>query len=251
MPLSPVQRAKRAFVSVLLTLATAYGLHVDVKRDSADETVQAAYRKVSRSVHPDKGGSGEDAQRLNAARDAWQDARRAGQPAGRPMRRPAAAAPLHASALTESRRMCRVNATAVLLTYQSWPGGAGTATWEAFCSFVTEHIAAWAVKNWTATMEANAAGTHHLHLMLQFNTTVDVPASRFIFDGRRPNVSSHDYLGEGLCKRKLQQSIDRGMFYVWANNCLAAGRSPLCCWQLRPVLDGNLPGCCCSKGRHG
>ena len=140
MPQSPVQRAKRAFVSVLLTLATAYGLHVDVTRESGDETVQAAYRKVSRSVHPDKGGCDEDAQRLNTARDAWQDARRAGQPAGRPLRRPAAATPLHASALTESRRTCRVNATAVLLTYQSWPSGSGTATWEAFCRFVSEHV---------------------------------------------------------------------------------------------------------------
>ena len=243
MPLSPVQRAKRAFVSVLLTLATAYGLHVDVTRESGDETVQAAYRKVSRSVHPDKGGCDEDAQRLNTARDAWQDARRAGQPAGRPLRRPAAATPLHASALTESRRTCRVNATAVLLTYQSWPSGSGTATWEAFCRFVSEHVEAWAVKHWASTMEANAAGSHHLHLMLQFNTTVDVPGSRFIFDGRRPNVSSHDYLGEGFCKKKLQQSIDRGMFYVWANKCgtaqLPDGR--LCvagnyapCWTAAP-----------------
>ena len=214
MPLSPLQRAKRAFVSVLLTLATAYGLHVDVTRDSSDEVLQKAYRKVSRAVHPDKGGSPEDAQRLNALRDGWHEARRGGQPAHRPMRRPAAA-----DALVEPRRACRVNAMAVLLTYQSWPADAGAATWAAFCDFVAGHLGAWGVKHWAATMESNAAGTHHMHLMVQFTATVDLPASRFMFEGRRPNVSTHDYLGEGVCKNKLQQSIDRGMFYVWANKC--------------------------------
>ena len=184
----PLQRAKRAFVTVLLGLATAYGLHVEVTRDSADDVVEKTYRKVSRSVHPDKGGSATDAQRLNTARDGWKEARRAGQPAHRPMRRPAAA-PLHTGALVDTGA-CRVHATAVLLTYQSWPCALGTATWLAFCNFVAEHVETWGVKHWTATMESNAAGTHHLHLMLQFRASVDLPASRFSFEGKRPNVSS-------------------------------------------------------------
>ncbi|CAE7600412.1 unnamed protein product [Symbiodinium sp. CCMP2592] len=133
------------------------------------------------------------------------------------MRRPAAA-PLHTGVLVDSST-CRVHATAVLLTYQSWPSALGAATWVAFCNFVAEHVETWGVKHWTATMESNAAGTHHVHLMLQFRAPVDRPARRFIFDGKRPNVSSHDYLGEGLGKKKMQQSIDRGMFYVWANKC--------------------------------
>ena len=65
--LSVAQKAKRALVTLL----------VDVTRDSLLEAaVQKAFRKVSGKVHPDKGGSAEDSQRLNAARDAWQAALR-------------------------------------------------------------------------------------------------------------------------------------------------------------------------------
>ena len=48
--------AKRAFISVLLSLARAYHLIVDVNRDSSDPQVQKAYRRVLLKVHPDKGG---------------------------------------------------------------------------------------------------------------------------------------------------------------------------------------------------
>ena len=48
--------AKRAFISVLLSLARAYHLIVDVNRDSSDPQIQKAYRRVLLKVRPDKGG---------------------------------------------------------------------------------------------------------------------------------------------------------------------------------------------------
>ena len=32
-----------------------------------------------------------------------------------------------------------------------------------------------------------------------------------------PNGESNDLLGEGWCKKKLQESLNRGFFYVFAN----------------------------------
>ena len=81
-----------------------------------------------------------------------------------------------------------------------------------------------------------------MHLMLQFHKAVNCLTTRFTFEGKRPNASSHDLLGEGVCKKKLQQSIDRGMFYVWADKVgsvrVAANYEP--CWtraaRTYPVL---------------
>ena len=68
------QLAKRALVKVLLALAAVYGLVVSVSRDSADDAVKAAYRRVVKRAHPDKGGALADAQRLQAAKEAWDTA---------------------------------------------------------------------------------------------------------------------------------------------------------------------------------
>ena len=57
----------------------------------------------------------------------------------------------------------------------------------------------------------------------------------------RPNASTQDYLGEALCRKKLQQSIDRGMFYVWADK-LGTHRLPygfLCVCQGITSLAGR------------
>ncbi|CAE7432135.1 unnamed protein product, partial [Symbiodinium necroappetens] len=228
--LSRVQQAKRALVTLLLALARAYGVDTAVSRESADADVKKAFRKLSRHVHPDKGGNPEDAQRLNAARDVWEAAQRGGPPRGRPG--PAAAVP---AAVADPRAAgLRVRSEAVLLTYQSWLPESAAPVWERFCTFVADRVAAWKVKYWTATMETNKSGSLHMHLMVQFTQSRDCSAASFAFDGRRPNVSSHDYLGEGACKTrsKLQQSFDRGMFYVWANKVgtlhVAANYEP--CW---------------------
>ena len=66
---SQIKLAKRGFVKVLLQLAAAYGIALSVTRDSPPESIRAAYRKVSGKAHPDKCGSSEHQQALNAARD--------------------------------------------------------------------------------------------------------------------------------------------------------------------------------------
>ena len=76
MPMSPYQRAKRAFVRVLIGLASSYSVVVGVNRDSDDDTIHMAYRRVVRRVHPDKGGAVADAQQLQAAKDDWDAARK-------------------------------------------------------------------------------------------------------------------------------------------------------------------------------
>ena len=76
MPMSPYQRAKRAFVRVLIGLASSYSVVVGVNRDSDDDTIHMAYRRVVRRVHPDKGGAVADAQQLHAAKDDWDAARK-------------------------------------------------------------------------------------------------------------------------------------------------------------------------------
>ncbi|CAE7470127.1 unnamed protein product [Symbiodinium sp. CCMP2592] len=238
MPVSALQRAKRVLVSVLLSLAAAYGLDLKLAREASDDEVTKAFRRVTRRVHPDKGGAAADAQRLNAARDAWLTATTNSKGRGRPAQAsqaPAAAA----AALAPACDGFRVRSVAVLLTYQSWLLTDSAATWQRFLQFVEGQVATWNVQHWSATMEQNASGTCHLHLMLQFRSAVDCGTSRFSFEGTRPNASPHDYLGEGWCRKKLQQSINRGMFYVWAEKlgtvrlaagglCVAGNYEP--CW---------------------
>ena len=55
MAASGPQQARRALVKVLLTLAALYSLHLDVARDSADDVVTRASRRVTLKVHPDTG----------------------------------------------------------------------------------------------------------------------------------------------------------------------------------------------------
>ena len=47
--------AKRALVTLLKSLATAYGLVLSISRDSADKDVRTAYRKVSMKTHGQTG----------------------------------------------------------------------------------------------------------------------------------------------------------------------------------------------------
>ena len=80
--MSPAARFKRALVTMLLELARAYGLTLDVNRDSPDDVVKAGFRTVMLRAHPDKaGGSAATAVRLNAAWENWTKARK---PKGRP-----------------------------------------------------------------------------------------------------------------------------------------------------------------------
>jgi curved DNA-binding protein CbpA len=66
-------------VTLLKSLAGIYCVAVLLTRQSTDVEVSAAFKKVARKAHPDKGGAPEHQKALNAARDAWQDAVRAGE----------------------------------------------------------------------------------------------------------------------------------------------------------------------------
>ena len=75
MPAGSAQLAKRALVTLLLILARKYDIPaVVVNRDSPDAVVLATFKRVSKKVHPDKGGSTQDFQKLNNARDEWNKA---------------------------------------------------------------------------------------------------------------------------------------------------------------------------------
>ena len=78
-------------------------------------------------------------------------------------------------------------------------------------------LSKWKAKLWCATLESNADGGCHAHLMLQFHRLRDCTVKTFAFEELKPNARATDLLGDGFCKKKLQNSIDRGMFYVWAN----------------------------------
>ena len=69
MPLSALQQSTRVFVRVLLSTAVAYKLALTVNRDSKKEELLTAYRHVLKKVHPDKGGSKERFQKLQAAQE--------------------------------------------------------------------------------------------------------------------------------------------------------------------------------------
>ena len=69
---SALDIAKRAYVKLLLQLATIYGVVLTLTRDSPAAAVASAFRKVAVKVHPDKGGTVDHQQALNAAREKWE-----------------------------------------------------------------------------------------------------------------------------------------------------------------------------------
>ena len=83
MPASGPQQARRALVKVLLTLAAFYSVRVTVNRDSSDQEVLKAFKRVSLRAHPDKGGLLEHAQALNSAKDTWEEERKQSRKGGR------------------------------------------------------------------------------------------------------------------------------------------------------------------------
>ncbi len=276
MACSRAERAKRALVSLLLALAAAYGVSLTLRREAGDAAVTEAFRRVIRKAHPDKGGSVQDAQRLQQAREDWQATLKAPGVAGRPRCPPAAAAagtggghrpvlPLLSDAVLDvadpeqAGKAFRIQAEATMLTYQ---GFQDLAQWRRLVVFVQRHVGQWRVRHWCATLETNAAQGFHVHLMLQFASAGDrqnlknTSANRnlrgglvrggvgrssrsFAFEGLSPRVDPNDLGGEGMCKKRLQESINRGMFYVWADKigtardekghlCVAGNYEP--CW---------------------
>ena len=234
--------AKRAFIKVMLELAALYGLALPLNRDSAAVAIKAAFRKLAVKVHPDKGGSLEDQQSLNSARDKWETAVADAPGRGRGRKRTATdagqPAPSEQLAVVLPTKIARVRqyriqSLAVLLTFQKFDD---MGVWRRFTAFVKEQLREWAVRLWCATMETNDDDTYHLHLCIQFHCAADRIAETFTFEGVRPNARANDSLGEGWCGKKQQDSIYRAMFYVWANKIgtVRAQDGSLC-------TDGN---CC-------
>ena len=235
--MSPYALAKRALVTLLLELARMYGLTLNVNRDSHDDAIKTGFRKVMLRAHPDKaGGSEATTKRLNAAWENWTKAR---NPNGRP---PATSTPADGAemrcvpAQTRKKKEFRIQGQAAMFTYQ---GLEDISSWSPFLDFVADRLVQWKVKNWCATMEANSESGVHIHLILQFTSVQDKGLNSFVFQKRRPNVSTHDYLGEALWGKRHQQSIDRGFFYVFADKvgtqrtaqggiCVAGDYQP--CW---------------------
>ena len=215
---SAIDLAKRALVGILRTLAASYGVALSLKRDATDPEVSGAYQKVSRRVHPDRGGNTEDQAALNNAHDAWEAAKRARKPRGkheREQKPEGAPAPLVRWRLVGKQTVAsfRFQSVGVLLTYQKFPD---STCWTRFVNFVQAQLAGWKARFWCATLETNQDGTHHLHLMLQFFRAQKRNTETFAFEGVRPNGRPNDLLGEGWGGRRLQSSLDRGFFYAWA-----------------------------------
>jgi hypothetical protein len=159
---SASDRAKRILVTLLKSLAAAYGFVLGLTRESGDKDVQKAFKKVLGKV-TGEGGSNVVARRksLNAARDAWQDAvqQARGQHGGKSGRNAdqntGGEEVLEAAAWEERRAPgagFRVRSRGVLLTYQKFPD---TSVWERFLGFVADLVAKPGVRYWGATLETN------------------------------------------------------------------------------------------------
>ena len=83
--------------------------------------------------------------------------------------------------------------------------------WHRYIQVVKTSLQAWRVLHWCTTLETTAEGRLHAHTMLQFRQAVDQTTAAFTYDGLRPNVRPTDLCGEGLCRKKLQRSIDQEM----------------------------------------
>ena len=217
MPVSVAQAAKRLLVTLLLTFARQYRVKLVISRESDDQDVMKAYKKVVLKAHPDKGGRDGDAQKLIEARDVWEEAKKSSKPPPRP----ATSSPTDlgmSPAQPSDKKGFRIQSVAVLLTYH---GFSGLSHWHDFLVSLQGLLKSWNVWRWCATLEESKLGNLHAHVMLQFSKTVDRLSSAFSVNGLKanagPNGKGKDYMGEGFCRKKLQQSIDRGMFYVWAD----------------------------------
>ena len=214
-----------------------YGLDLHLTRDSSDTVVSTSYRKVMVRAHPDKpGGRATLAKRITEAHSRWQNGKKNSRSAGRPSE---SHGPL-VTAGARKQKDYRIHSAAVLLT---WQGFADVSCWGPFVEWLQSRVGQWGVKHWGATLETNLDGTLHAHAMFQFKKQVDRGTNGFTFQGKRPNASTSDLLGEALWGNKAQQSVNRGFFYVWANKegtqktasgelCVAGDYEP--CWTRGP-----------------
>ena len=222
MPSSATTLAKRSLVSLILKLAVAYQAAVSVSRDSPDARVLASYRKLILKVHPDKGGRLQDMQDLQSAKDKWDEARKGCKP-GRPQKDHNAGGrrqknteicPKDLTDPDQAKKQYRICSSFVLLTFH---GIVDIAHWESFVKHVKDQRQRWGWKHWCATLETSKKGGLHIHCALQFKSQTDRSSRFFAFDGLYPRADLHDPLGQGINKKEMQTSINRIMFYCFAD----------------------------------
>ena len=236
----PRQAAKRALVKLLLSIAAIYSVSLQsFNRDSPDKEVEKVFKRVLLRAHPDKGGNVEDTQKLNRAKENWDNLRNqsGSKNSSSPPEDHANSADPSSNPLVVPKKGKRIQSSAVLLTYN---GVKEVDQWHRFVKFVESQKKAWGIRHWCATMEASKEGNLHFHLMLQFDSdTIDTYSKEFAFEGLYPNASTNDLLGEGFSRRFWQDSINRGFFYVFADKvgtqrdhagdeCVAGNYFP--CW---------------------
>ena len=134
--------ATRAFVVVLLALARSYNLVLSVGRDSSQDALLKAYRKVLLKVHPDKGGNKADVQTLQSTKEIWDSARKGTSKAGRPEQQAQQEEQQGTGTLQKPRQQYRIRSTVVLLTYQ---GVENLEEWHRFVAFVRRSLNKWSV----------------------------------------------------------------------------------------------------------
>ena len=227
MTVSSVQTAKRTLVSILLKLGRQYSVTVLVNRDSPDKDVQSAFRRVAVKAHPDKGGSTLHTQELLTARENWEKAKKAQQASPPPAQ--------HGLSVSLPKKGFRIQSGAVLLTFS---GIRDFGHWEQYLDFLKGKLKEWKVWRWCATLEESRQKKLHIHTMFQFFGQVDWESARFSFQGIAPNAGPNgpgkDLCGQGICRKKYQRSVDRGMFYCYANKKGTVQDS-----SGRPVWAGN------------
>ena len=204
------------------------------------------YKQVLLVAHPDKGGTEEDFRALQTAKEDVQSHAKSG---GRPRKAPMP--PREKSCASKKRPACarqmlpddsypqpsviatmasvtgegsdgasasdgfRVQCIAVMLTYN---GQWTMALWRQFFDFVHQHTMSWRVCLHCGTLEKGQAHKYHVHPMMQFATKVDVLSSTFKFCDMKPNARPEESTSGGRKgSPSPQQSIDRGLFHVYAN----------------------------------
>lgn len=120
----------------------------------------------------------------------------------------------------------------------TYSGITDMAAWRRFLIFVKANLQKWGVKYWCATWEQGEGAFFHGHLYLQFKTMVDKALPHFAYEGKSPHVDGNDYCGEGINRKRAQQSMDRGFFYVWADK-IGTERYP----SGKPCVEGNYEPC--------
>ena len=218
MAVSAALQARRAFVKVMMALAALYNVALNLTRDSPDALVLQAHKQLVRRVHPDKGGTKEHAQQLQAAREVWTNAKENRGRPGRAKREDkpqrskpnSHTLPLETADPEQVLKAFRIRSRAVLLTYH---GVKDLAQWQRFVAHFQNNLAKHSIKYWCATLEATREGKLHVHLMLQFHTDKERETKAFYFEGLKPRADTNDLLGEGWGGRRVQDSYDRGFFF--------------------------------------